>query len=84
MDGSKVNLDYNSTTPLEPEVHSTITEALTVCFANPSSSHEEGNDAHVRYDLYNNGHNLGVRAKQCIDKARSHVAAMIGAKDSGM
>lgn len=59
MDGSKVYLDYNSTTPLEPEVHSTITEALTVCFANPSSSHEEGNDVHVRYDLYNiNGHNF--------------------------
>lgn len=42
MNGSKIYLDYNSTTPLEPEVLSSITEALTVCFANPSSSHEEG------------------------------------------
>ena len=26
----------------------------------------------------------GVRAKQCIEKARGHVAAMISAKDSGV
>lgn len=65
MDNPKLYLDYNSTTPLEPEVLSSITEALTLCYANPSSSHEEG-----------------VRAKRCIDKARSHVAAMIDAKDS--
>ena len=26
----------------------------------------------------------GIRAKQCMEKARGHVAAMIGAKDSGM
>ena len=42
MEGSKIYLDYNSTTPLEPEVLSSITEALTTCYANPSSSHEEG------------------------------------------
>ena len=27
--------------------------------------------------------NIGVLARQCIEKARGHVAAMIGAKDSG-
>jgi len=27
---------------------------------------------------------IGVVARQCIEKARGHVAAMIGAKDSGM
>ena len=26
---------------------------------------------------------IGVLARQCIEKARGHVAAMIGAKDSG-
>ena len=83
MEGTKIYLDYNSTTPLEPEVLSSITEALTTCYANPSSSHEEGVAIvfvlqAVLYEF------LGVKAKRCIEKARSHVAAMIRAKDSGM
>ncbi|CAG5122544.1 unnamed protein product [Candidula unifasciata] len=37
-----VYLDYNATTPLDPEVVEVITETLTTAWGNPSSSHEAG------------------------------------------
>ncbi|BFZ23136.1 hypothetical protein BsWGS_26175 [Bradybaena similaris] len=37
-----VYLDYNATTPLDPEVVEVITETLKTAWGNPSSSHEAG------------------------------------------
>ena len=37
-----VYFDYNATTPLEPEVLQSISEALKDAWGNPSSSHEAG------------------------------------------
>lgn len=39
---SVIYLDYNATTPLEPEVIESIQDALTHAWGNPSSSHEAG------------------------------------------
>ncbi|XP_071147195.1 selenocysteine lyase-like isoform X5 [Mytilus edulis] len=41
-DEKKVYLDYNATTPLEPEVVAAITSSLTEAWGNPSSSHDVG------------------------------------------
>ncbi|XP_076087217.1 selenocysteine lyase-like [Mytilus galloprovincialis] len=41
-DEKKVYLDYNATTPLEPEVVAAITSSLTEAWGNPSSSHDAG------------------------------------------
>ena len=41
----RVYLDYNATTPLEPEVLNCITTALQDAWRNPSSSHEPGKRA---------------------------------------
>ncbi|VDI75204.1 cysteine desulfurase [Mytilus galloprovincialis] len=41
-DEKKVYLDYNATTPLEPEVIGAITSSLTEEWGNPSSSHDAG------------------------------------------
>ncbi|XP_052778223.1 selenocysteine lyase-like isoform X1 [Mya arenaria] len=45
MSQKKIYLDYNATTPLESEVITTITEALTDAWGNPSSSHNTGKTA---------------------------------------
>lgn len=37
-----IYLDYNATTPLEPEVVQVITDSLTEAWGNPSSSHDAG------------------------------------------
>ncbi|XP_071505570.1 selenocysteine lyase-like [Diadema antillarum] len=39
---SKVYLDYNATTPLEPAVVEAVTNALTEAWGNPSSSYPQG------------------------------------------
>ncbi|MGE5424088.1 MAG: IscS subfamily cysteine desulfurase, partial [Syntrophothermus sp.] len=39
---SQIYLDYNATTPLDPEVAEVIRPFLTSLFGNPSSIHEEG------------------------------------------
>lgn len=40
----RIYLDHNATTPLHPEVHRVLCEALS-CFGNPSSPHAEGQAA---------------------------------------
>lgn len=42
----QVYLDYNATTPLEPEVLQSIHDALRDAWGNPSSSHSLGRKAH--------------------------------------
>jgi len=56
-----VYLDYNSTTPVAPEVADAIEPYLRDQFGNPSSSHAYGRRAH-----------------EAVDRAREHVAALIG------
>ena len=50
MADSKVYMDYNATTPLEPEVITSISEALTHAWGNPSSSHDTGRKAKAIID----------------------------------
>uniref|UniRef100_M0QWF1 Selenocysteine lyase n=1 Tax=Mus musculus TaxID=10090 RepID=M0QWF1_MOUSE len=38
----KVYMDYNATTPLEPEVIQAVTEAMKEAWGNPSSSYVSG------------------------------------------
>ncbi|XP_010894727.2 selenocysteine lyase isoform X2 [Esox lucius] len=42
MDEDKIYMDYNATTPLEPEVIQAITKALHEAWGNPSSSYTAG------------------------------------------
>ncbi|XP_033724839.1 selenocysteine lyase-like [Pecten maximus] len=42
MDQNKIYLDYNATTPLEPDVLGAISTALSEAWGNPSSSHDAG------------------------------------------
>ncbi len=56
-----VYLDYNATTPVDPQVADAIQPYLHEHFGNPSSSH-----------IY------GQRAHEAVDKARQHVAALLG------
>ncbi|MGH0145350.1 UNVERIFIED_CONTAM: hypothetical protein FKN15_010956 [Acipenser sinensis] len=44
----RVYLDYNATTPVEPEVIEAITEALREAWGNPSSSYRPGEDCAAR------------------------------------
>jgi cysteine sulfinate desulfinase/cysteine desulfurase-like protein len=37
-------MDYNATTPLEPEVIQAVTEAMQEAWGNPSSSYTAGNE----------------------------------------
>ena len=41
----KVYLDYNSTTPMCPEVINTVHNTMQSCWANPSSKYEGGQEA---------------------------------------
>ncbi|XP_060567870.1 selenocysteine lyase-like [Ruditapes philippinarum] len=49
MDGV-IYLDYNATTPLEPEVVESIQDALKSAWGNPSSSHHAGKSAKALID----------------------------------
>jgi cysteine desulfurase len=64
---SAVYLDYNATTPLDPEVVAAIqpylTPGLAGVFGNPSSSHEYGHRAHA-----------------AVDEARAQVANLLGCR----
>lgn len=42
MSDNQIYLDYNATTPLEPEVLESIHDALKNAWGNPSSSHHTG------------------------------------------
>ncbi|KAL1023369.1 hypothetical protein UPYG_G00039930 [Umbra pygmaea] len=42
MDDDRIYMDYNATTPLEPEVIQAVTEALHEAWGNPSSSYTAG------------------------------------------
>lgn len=43
LSSRKVYMDYNATTPLEPEVIEAVTEAMKEAWGNPSSSYVAGN-----------------------------------------
>ncbi len=45
-----IYLDYNATTPIDPQVFAAMTPYLTVDFGNPSSSHVFGRSAHGAMD----------------------------------
>src|SRR5512139_4168809 len=47
MAAPPIYLDYNATTPIEPEVAEAMLPFLTGCFGNPSSSHPYGAEARV-------------------------------------
>lgn len=54
-------MDYNATTPLEPEVIQAITEALQDAWGNPSSSYIAGKGTFPFFvSLEPNHHNLTV------------------------
>jgi cysteine desulfurase len=48
---SPIYLDYNGTTPIDPEVKRAIVPYLTDRFGNPSSGHRYGHEAHAGMDL---------------------------------
>ena len=60
-----IYLDYNATTPIDPQVFAVMTPYLGVEFGNPSSDHAYGRSAHG-----------------AMDRARSAVAALVGANAS--
>lgn len=60
-----IYLDFNATTPVEPEVIEAMLPYLRTHFGNPSS-----------------GHVYGRRAHEAVDRAREHIAALIGAQAS--
>src|SRR5262245_38540258 len=47
---SPIYLDYNGTTPIDPEVKRAIVPYLTKSFGNPSSGHRYGREAHAGMD----------------------------------
>jgi cysteine desulfurase len=59
-----IYLDYNSTTPVDPQVFSALEPYFKTHFGNPSSF----------------AHQWGWAAKKGVDKAREQVASLIGAK----
>lgn len=59
---SPIYLDYNATTPIDPDVLEIMLPFLREEFGNPSSSYP-----------------LGKKAREAIEQARAHVAALIGA-----
>ena len=58
-----IYLDYNATTPVDPEVLEAMLPFLREEFGNPSSAHAYGRRAH-----------------EAVDRARSQVASIIGAR----
>jgi cysteine desulfurase len=44
--GGPIYLDYNATTPVDPDVATAMAPWLTTGFGNPSSSHAYGESAH--------------------------------------
>ncbi|MCL5024123.1 MAG: cysteine desulfurase [Nitrospirae bacterium] len=56
-----IYLDHNASTPVDPEVTGAMHSALSLIFANPSSTHA-----------------AGLKAREAVEDARSHVAALIG------
>lgn len=61
---SGIYLDYNATTPVDPEVYTQMEPYLKKFFGNPASA----------------GHHWGWNAETATTKARSQVASFIGAK----
>ncbi|MBF0326761.1 MAG: cysteine desulfurase [Alphaproteobacteria bacterium] len=57
-----IYLDFNATTPIDPEVVEAMLPYLRTHFGNPSS-----------------GHVYGHRAREAVERARTQVAALIGA-----
>lgn len=49
--GGKIYLDYNATTPVDPEVVEAMLPYLAEHFGNPSSSHEFGHRAHTAVEM---------------------------------
>jgi len=63
MSQEPIYLDYNATTPIDPQVAAEMRPFLSQNFGNPSSAHS-----------------FGARTKMALEKARSRVAATIGAQ----
>lgn len=61
-----IYLDYNATTPVDPEVFAQMEPYLKAYFGNPASA----------------GHHWGWAAENAVQKARTQVASLIGAKSS--
>lgn len=60
-----IYLDYNATTPIDPQVAKAMLPFIQSQFGNPGSGHE-----------------IGLRAKAAVDKARDQVAELLGANPS--
>ncbi|MBF0551653.1 MAG: cysteine desulfurase [Deltaproteobacteria bacterium] len=46
----RIYLDHNATTPVDPEVATTVAECAERCFGNPSSIHAPGNEARFKVE----------------------------------
>lgn len=66
MELQDIYLDYNATTPVDPQVVLAMEPYFKVHFGNPASA----------------GHHWGWAAENAVTKARSQVASLIGAKAS--
>lgn len=80
-------MDYNATTPLEPEVIQAITEALQDAWGNPSSSYIAGKGTFPFFCLLGTkppqphcGLSPGAKAKAMINQSRENVARMVGGR----
>lgn len=87
-------MDYNATTPLEPEVIQAITEALQDAWGNPSSSYIAGQEILQHSGIQKcisvlvcskpayllSGSSPGAKAKAMINQSRENVARMVGGR----
>lgn len=85
-------MDYNATTPLEPEVIQAVSEALGDAWGNPSSSYLAGRILMSKRSVFTCiiitpfmylikiTCFLGAKAKAIINQSRQNVAKMVGGK----
>ncbi|XP_022423816.1 selenocysteine lyase isoform X11 [Delphinapterus leucas] len=78
----KVYMDYNATTPLEPEVIQAMTEAMQEAWGNPSSPYPAGSSR--RHTQIRDVGDRGRKAKEIINAARENLAKMIGGRPQDM
>ena len=67
-----IYLDYNATTPIDPEVAKSMWPYMTQYFGNPSSNHIYGRRNCWDFWLY-------IVAKEGVENARNSIARMINA-----
>jgi cysteine desulfurase len=66
MENKGIYLDYNATTPVDPQVYAAMEPYFQIHFGNPASA----------------GHHWGWAAENAVNTARMQVAKLIGAKPS--